>query len=182
MALGIVSDDIFDQELQKFLDPVIKVSRQGEGNDKEHVPDTIRKVLADTRLESGKDAADKLGEFLNVGDRSIEAYSKGRHHLDGETKVNGLGQHIARTKERIAMKAGNLALTALEAITSEKLDSASATELAGIARASASIVKDMIPEPASDRPAAVAQIILHAPKISSEERYKVIDVVSTSDE
>jgi hypothetical protein len=181
MALGIVSDDIFEQELEKFLPAVIvppKTDNRGRFAGTETTPDSIRKVIGDTHLEGGVAAGKEMAELFGLTTEASRAYKDGKLSLTGRMAEN-LGPHIAKTKERIARKAGRIAIHALSAITDEKLSEAKAGELANVARAASSIVKDMVPETESHRPQNLTQIVLHAPKMASEDKYDVIDVVST---
>ena len=182
MALGIVSDDIFEQELEKFLPTAIVVQPKKDGRGhyagQENVPDSIRKVIGDTHLESGFAAGKEMAEMFGLTREATQAYSQGKLSRTGNPAAT-LSNHINKTKERIAKKAGRLTLHALNAITDEKLAEAKAGELANVARAASSIVKDMTPDESSNRPQAVTQIILHAPKMATEDKYQTIDVVST---
>ena len=181
MALGIVSDDIFKQELEKFLPTAIvvqpKKDMRGHYAGQENVPDSIRKVIGDTHLESGFTAGKEMAAMFGLTQEAAQAYKDGKLSRTGNP-AEVLSNHINKTKERIARKAGRLTLSAINAITDEKLAEAKAGELANVARAASSIVKDMTPETES-RPAQLTQIVLHAPKMASEDKYQVIDVVST---
>lgn len=181
MALGIVPDDVFEQELERFLPSAIIVQPKKDGRGRfegtETVPDTIRKVIGDTHLESGRAAGRDMAAMFGLSEEASQAYKDGKLSRTGSPAEN-LSAHINKTKERIAMRAGNLAWTALNAITDDKLAEAKAGELANVARSAASIVKDMTPDESSNRPAQLTQIILHAPKMMSEEKYQTIDVIS----
>ncbi len=181
MALGIVSDEVFEDEVQQYLDSVTILQKKGSGRTEgaNDVPDALRKAIGDTKLESGKDAALELASAFGISPSQVNAYARGANSSVHKNPVGALGSHISRTKERIAKRAGKLTMRALKNITDEKLAAASAPELSVIAKNAAVIIKDMEP-PVSTNPnnAPSVQFIIHAPPIAREEKYPIIDVVS----
>ncbi len=181
MALGIVSDDVFQREVENvktILDVgVIKPIEKGRGEGSTAVPPMVQKIIGETAIEEGNDAAKKISNFLGISDSSVSAYKKGAtstatYHNPGRE----LGRHIAKTKERIAKRAGNKLGLALSKITEDKLDAAKAVELAAIAKNLSGIVKDMEDTPEANRGQNGPSIMIFAPQMGREETYDVIDI------
>lgn len=184
MALGIVSDDVFQKEVENvksILDGVVTPIERGRGEGSTAVPTMIQKIIGETAVEEGNDAAKKISNFLGISDSSVSAYKKGAtstasYHNPGRE----LGRHIAKTKERIAKRAGHKLGLALSKITEDKLDDAKATELAAIAKNLSGIVKDMEDTPSGGGGGNNGpSIMIFAPQIGREETYDVIDIKDT---
>ena len=189
MALGIVSDEVFNQEVEKYLEgTVVQPSSNPKGAGRKpgsnDVPESLQKLLGDTKLESGKAAARELAVGLGLGPRQADVYALGKNGLgSNDPIVPGLAAHIEKTKERIARKAGALTEKAIDNLTEDKLAGASVAELATVMRSAAAVVKEMEP-PVQAGPSNTqnVQIVLHAPRMLDEKNLEVIDVVSTPDE
>lgn len=183
MALGIVPDDVFEQEVDKFLNGTVVSLKDKARKEGDLVPDSLRKVIGDTALESGNAAAREIAEAFGVSKSAIAAYKKGATSCDSyNNPTKTLGAHIARTKERISKRAGRLAIRSLDSISDDKLANASAPELATIARSAAAIVKEMEPPvPVNPRETPTVQFVMYAPQMAKEEKYAVIDVVSNDE-
>lgn len=183
MALGIVPDEIFEQEVTKFLNGTVVSAKDKSRHEGDLVPDSLRKLIGDTALESGRGAAKELASAFGISDSAISAYKKGATSCDSyNNPTKTLGAHIAKTKERISRRAGKLAIRSLDHLTDDKLANASAPELANIAKSASAIVKEMEP-PVSMNPSAAptVQFVIHAPQMVKEEKYAVIDVTSSDE-
>lgn len=179
MALGIVSNEDFEQELGFVLpiatvkDSVVKGRPEGTLN----VPDSIRVIIGDTAIESGRKDSLDMAQFFDVSPSSASAYAKGATSTASyNAPIGALGSHINRTKARISKKASLVAKRAIDYITDEKLSEASATELASVARSMAGIVKDMEPSELHTPQGPLVQFVLHAPQMLKESSFDVIDV------
>lgn len=179
MALGIVPDDVFNAEIDKYLNGSVverKYNREGPGK----VPETVRSLIGTTAVESGRQAALELAKTFDVSPTTASVYAKGALATrDYHKPVGKLGEHIAKAKERIAVKAGRVARQALDNITEDKLAASSAVELANVAKNAAVVMKEMSPqENAAAQAGPQVQIVLHAPPLVKEEKFDVIDIVS----
>lgn len=182
MALGIVSDDIFENEINKFLGEIVQHKKLGRTEGAHDVPDNLRKAIGDTVLESGKQAGLELASAFDISPSQVKAYARGQSS-SYSSPTPTLGAHIARTKERIARRAGKLTVRALDNITDEKLAIASASELASVARSAAVIVREMEPPVSMNQSVTpTVQFVIHAPPMAREEKYEVIDVTSNDRE
>jgi hypothetical protein len=182
MALGIVSDDVFEAEVTKTpavesIDVVTIESIKSPGRrpgDLE-VPDSIRKIIGDTAVESGKQEATKMAEFFGLSKSSTSAYANGATSTATYQKSNAdLKNHLVRTKERITRKAARGITRAFDNITDDKLAGATAPELASVIRAFSSVIKDMeVTDKGPDGPGV--QFVFFTPPIRQEEAFEVID-------
>ncbi len=181
MALGIVPDDIFNSEVDKYLNGhVVEAKKLGRPEDSINVPESLKKLIGDTQLESGRKAAQEIADAFGIGNRSRDVYARGATSLGSyHNPTKTLGAHIAKTKERIAVKAGRIAKGALNSITDEKLENLDATQAINVARSAAAIIKDMTPqEVAGNTQNNQVQFVIHAPKLVDESKFNVIEVVS----
>jgi hypothetical protein len=182
MPLGIVNDDIFEAELthSKVNEPLaIVVEKKGPGRpqETENVPDSIRKIIGDTALESGNAEAKKIARFFGTSEGTISAYKKGATSMgDYNNPAKELGKHINKTKERIAKRASNRINLAFDAFTKDKLEEATAPELASVIKQLSGVVKDMEPVREAEERGPAVQFVIHAPQIAREDTFDVIAV------
>jgi hypothetical protein len=177
MALGIVSDDIFEKEIEKIIPGLVQQKKPlGRREGDTEVPDSIRKIIGDEGNESGRKGALELSSFFGLSVQSADAYKNGATSTASYNDSNPLKNHIANTRKRIAKKAARGINRALDALSDDKLSQASAPELASVARALSGVVKDMEPPTESGEKGPQVQFVIHAPQIMREERFHVIDV------
>ncbi len=177
MALGIVPDDVFEKEVEQYLNGhVIEKVNRGRPENALNVPETLKRVLGDTAIEAGLPAATELAKTFGVSRTQVNEYSNGQTGRFNPDHF--LTQHINKTKQRIAKKAAGVTKRALMQITDEKLEQSSAPELASVARAAAAIVKDMTPESSASPNSQTVQFVIHRPARSEEKNYPVIDIES----
>ena len=182
MALGIVDDDIFEQELGNSKTPepcAIIVDKTGPGRPKEteNVPDSIRKIIGDTALESGNKEGQKMARFFGTSEGTIPAYKKGATSMgDYQNPAKALGKHINKTKERIAKRAANRISMAFDAFTADKLVEATAPELASVIKSLSGVVKDMEPAREAEERGPAIQFVIHRPPMAREDTFDVIAV------
>lgn len=182
MPIGIVSDDIFDCELGISNTEIpIGVIKQKEYNGgrplgSSDVPDTIRKIIGDTAVESGRQDALEVAGFFGVSNSSVSAYANGATSTATYNKPKAsLSKHINVTKERITKRAVNRLNKTFDALTDDKFSEASGPELATMAKSFAAIVKDM--SPAEERQnGPQVQFVIHTPPIAREEKFATIVV------
>ena len=191
MSLGIVSDEDFLKEIERMEKspipsnplPVIKdINTPGRRPGDIETPEVLRKLIGDTHLTEGRAEALELSRALGVSDSQESSYAKGLTSPRGNPN-NPLNGYLTKRRKNIAVKASKLAVNALNSITDDKLNESSATELAAIAKSAAAIVKDMLPEDKSksDGNSPAVQFIIHAPQITREEKFNVIDVRATEE-
>ena len=182
MPLGIVNDDIFEAELGNSLptEPVaviIEQKRPGRREGDTEVPDSIRKIIGDTALESGSAQGKQMARFFGTSEGTVPAYKKGATSMgDYQNPAKELGKHINKTKERIAKRASNRINLAFDAFTKDKLEEATAPELASVIKQLSGVVKDMEPAREAEERGPAVQFVIHAPQIAREDTFDVIAV------
>src|SRR5678810_1013449 len=102
MPLGVVSDDEFESELKNsrveldksgvpvigivdngteeippVVNGVVEEQKSGRGLGTTEVPDSLRKIIAQTNLESGRAAAISLASSFGISESSVSAYLNG---------------------------------------------------------------------------------------------------------
>ncbi len=176
MPLGIVSDDIFDAELEK-LSGQIKEEKHGRNEGDVNIPEPVRKIIGDTAITNGRKDALALAEFLDVSPSSVSAYSNGSRSTATYNKPGQLKDFIKEKKFKVVKRANKNLVRALDHMTEDKFQAASLTELASAAKAMGGIIKDMhdVTE-GSDIKGPQVAFIIHTPPIAREDKFDVIDV------
>ncbi|MEM3038639.1 MAG: hypothetical protein QXE45_04510 [Thermoplasmata archaeon] len=174
MPLGIVSDEEFEQEVTRHQPSVAieKLHRGGRRKNDIEVPSSLRKIIADEKLEHGRASAVHLARELRISPQSVDAYGRGSTSLAfPKNSSPELVEHLNKVKNRIVKKSSSRLLSALNHITSEKLESAKVRDLASIAQAMSVIMKNMEPEQAAQTHVG-PNFIFYVPRKKSEEEYE----------
>jgi hypothetical protein len=183
MALGIVSNEELEEELARMNGDesraeIVDLPGKGRGS-KTNTPNSLRKVIGDEALESNNSEAKDLVKAIGgeISDSSISAYKQGATSTATyNERDEGLAVHVDETRVRIASKAREKLLSALDHITEEKLGNAKLREASGVARDMSGIVKDM--EPPSERGTeSGVKFVFFTPPMRKEESFEIIDVV-----
>lgn len=179
MALGIVSDEIFESQVpSKEPDSVEIVSIKGPGRrpgDKE-VPGSIRKIIGDTAIESGNSEAREMAQFFGLNPQAVSTYKNGATSLATYNKPDReLKNHLNRTKERITRKAAKGIRRAFDNLTDEKLADATAPELASVIRSFSSVIKDMSVSDEVEADKSNVQFVFFTPPLKQEDSFEVIE-------
>lgn len=183
MALGIVSDDVFESEVKKEKIPVgeIKIQKSpGRKEDNPNTPDSIRKLIGDNALTEGRQDSIALADALGISHHSVNAYSAGATSLATYNKKDPLKDFLLSRRQKIARRASSAVLRAIENIDDDKLAASKAVELAGIAKALSGVVKDMLPEERSGdtNVNTAVKLIVHVPQQTKESSFDAITVDS----
>jgi len=179
MAMGVVTDEELQNELGNVSKPtpapiVIKEKDVGRGNGNVGVPNSLQKVIGETAIEEGNEEAIALANQFGINKGSVSAYKNGASSLGTYNEPHPtLAPHISSVKSKIAGKARKKLLRSIAAITSTKLEEASARELSGVAKDMSAIAKDM--DAGTDDGPNVA-FVLVTPKQRSIKQFEVIDV------
>lgn len=181
MPMGIVSDKDFQSEVANTVPSVespvtttIEPINRGRGAGNVEVPDSLRNVIGDEAVTNGRQSAAELARQFGISQSSVSAYGVGATSTSSYADRPN-GKVIKEAKERIAKRARGKLMRALNKITDDKLESANAKDLAGIAKDMSAIVKTMEPD---DR--GVPQnnngptFVFYAPQVRSEEQYAVV--------
>lgn len=183
MPLGIVSDEVFESELNKEKVPVGEIKQppnKGRGTDNPNTPDSIRKLIGDNALTDGRQDSIALAEALGISSHSVEAYSAGATSLATYHKKDPLKDFLSGRRQKIARRASSAVLRAIEEISDEKLGASKAVELAGIAKALSGVVKDMLPEEKGNNTNVntAVKLVVHVPQQTKETSFDTITVES----
>jgi hypothetical protein len=176
MAMGVVTDDDFEAEINRFKNPQpkaeIKQREYGRGNNPE-VPESLRKIIGENVLENGRKETLDMTRQFGISDSSVSAYTKGATSTASYHQGNpDLKNHLKTVREKIVNKASKKLKLALDEITPDKLESVKARDLAGIAKDMSAVIKNL--EPAEDKEKEVKDgptFVVYAPKIIQNENY-----------
>lgn len=204
MPLGVVSDDEFEKEIRNSLveldkkgvpsvgikdsdsepeqEPVIsgEIVQQkiGRGLGTNEVPESLRKIIAQTNLESGRSAAISLAQSFDISESSVSAYLNGATSTATyDKKDEGLDKYLKVLKQKSAKRASQKLLKAINNITDEKLEEAPAGVLAAVAKQLSGVVRDLEPDTPQVAPGfSGVQFVVYAPQIVQESKFDVIEV------
>lgn len=185
MAIGVVSSDDFDLEIEKsnlnhsksIIGTVIDKTPLGRGIGSEQVPNSLRKIIGETSEIDGRAEAINLAAQFGVSPSSVSAYANGATSTASYDNPNKqLNNHINDAKARIAKKARNRLVTALNEITPDKLAAAKLRDIASVAKDMSAIVKDMEPKNESNDGHNGPTFVLFAPPFRKEEYFDTVIV------
>jgi hypothetical protein len=189
MAMGIVSPDEFDKELNnskpkpvantpsqptieaEIVDMPVPGRKEGDIN----VPDSLRQMIGATAFENGRSDALELGRQFGISPSAVSAYTHGSTSTASYDKTPNTSI-IAKSRIRVQKRAMNRLMGALEHLTPEKLGEAKARDLAGIAKDMSAVIKTLEPEVLDNGrdKAPVPQFVVYAPQFRDERSYEVI--------
>lgn len=189
MAIGIVSDEDFNSEVEKAekspvpeLKPaqVIDIPRPGRKEGDNNVPDSIRNVIAQESVEGGRKSALEFAKLIGVSDSSVSAYSKGATSTSSyNQKNNKIAEVLKQKKLTISKRAARRLNLALNGITEEKINEAKLTEIALVAKAMSGIIKDMEP-PSENKNGDMnfngPSIVMYNPGFAKEASFETVEL------
>lgn len=184
MAIGVVSSDDFERELER-LNPnsrppeIVDIPKKGRDEGDNNVPESLRKVIGDTAVIEGRQAALQLADIFGISPSSVSAYANGATSTTSyHNPAKSLREHINKRKEHVAKKATKKLNQALDALSQEKLDHVDAKDLAGIAKDMSVIIKNMEPDAPTVNPndngKSTPQFVIYAPQFRKEEHYETL--------
>jgi hypothetical protein len=181
MGMGIVSDSDFDSERGKLnrtnttSKAEIKESpTKGRGLGNVEVPDSLRKVIGETSVIDGREAATELAKNFGISPSSVSAYSVGANSTTSYADRPNQS-HVDDVKNRISKKARGKLMLALTHLTKDKLEAANARTLAGVAKDMSAVVKNMEPDtPKVSNETNGPTFVIYAPQYRKEEHFEVV--------
>lgn len=192
MGIGIVSDEDFFKELEHSKKKeshtphtivpnveIIDIPNKGRKEGDVNVPDTLRQIIAEEQLVNGRQSAVQLGEMFGVSASSVSAYANGATSTDSYNSPKpSIINHLSKARAKAIRRASKTLNGALGAITQEKLDYATVTDLSGIAKDMSVIIKNLEPPVSpSDTPQTnQPQFVIFAPTFRDERSYEHITV------
>lgn len=192
MAMGIVSDEDFEKELNRngsseivfpkvpdsLQAPVIKIpgsgnhGEQGRKEGDKNVPDFLRNTIVQDAVENGRASAVDFAASYGISAPSVDAYISGRvstGNVKGSDKE--LVDQSRKAKDRIAIRARKRLNLALNHITEDKLADAKLRDIASVAKDMAVIIKQMEPMDSGVEKNTNVQVVLFAPKVMEESAF-----------
>lgn len=193
MAIGVLSDDVFLEELSRFNKPdsdkqssaralpnnnaIVQDLIRGRG-DKANTPMSIRKLVAEEAINGT--SGGELAEKFNISRASVSAYKHGNTSLATYNEQNDeLAEHIDFTKEDISKRARARLMDALSQITPEKIASQKVSVASQIAKDMSAIVKNIEPQKDTNNGPNV-QYVIYAPQIKKEDDFEVKEIIDVS--
>jgi len=185
MAMGIVSDEEFNLEKRKICPPslidptsheaVIVELERGRGQGNVEVPDSLRKVIGEESAINGRSSALELADRFGVSPSSVSAYSNGSRSTASYENQPDLS-HITAAKLKIAKKARNRLVLALNSLTQEKIEAAKVKDISGVAKDMSAIIRNMEPERPTNNGAGGPTFIFYSPQMRTEKVFDIVQV------
>lgn len=176
MAMGIVDDSDFESEVGK-LNPsaLIKDLEKGRGDGNKNVPESLRKIIGEESAINGRASGLELANSFGIKPSSVSAYNQGAHSTASYENRPDL-THINNAKLRVAKRARIKLILALNSLTKDKIESAKAKDIAGVAKDMSAVIKNMEPEtPRSSNPNGPT-FIFYSPQFRPEQVFDVVHV------
>lgn len=184
MAMGIVDDKEFESDRNKLCpkdmtdptshDAVIIDLEKGRGTHSLQVPDALRKVIGQEKIESGRSSALELANNFGISPSSVSAYSVGAHSTSSMDKTPDKS-NIIGARLRIAKKARNRLTLALNAITEEKIGEAKLKDISGVAKDMAAVIRTMEPERSNVNEGGPT-FVFYSPQFRNETHFETVTV------
>lgn len=181
--MGIVSDKEFDRALNDATPtpnpPSVQIidMEKGRGKGNVEVPDGLRKIIGEESAVNGRASALEIANQFGVSPSSVSAYSQGARStatIDTTPDIN----NINTAKLRVAKKARNRLVMALNSLTQEKIDGAKAKDIAGVAKDMAVVIKNMEPDGPKFAGHGGPTFVFYSPTFKREEHF---DIVNTTE-
>lgn len=196
MAIGIVSDTEFEDELIKstkrgvtrpsghvteVMTPEVReIPTRGRNDGDVNVPDSLRKIIGETAVIEGRQAALGLAKEFGISPSSVSAYAKGATSTTTYHEPKpAIIDHINKSRHRAIKRASKTLHQALSSISQDKLDMADAKDLAGVAKDMSVIIKNLEPPQPTIDPSTnnnQPQFVIFAPQFRDERSFEVIQV------
>ncbi len=203
MGMGLVSQDDFLNELsncerkKKSIntdapetvnqtdfdlppDPeIVDIKSRGRSEGDNNVPQSLRKLIADTANLEGRKEALELAKMFDISPSSASAYANGATSTKSYHQPNSdILNFIKNRKGKITRKALSKITNAIDKIDDAKLDNLDAKELSAVAKDLSAVVKHMEPpaEQVNGGESNQPRFIVYAPQITQENNYETIQV------
>ena len=190
MAMGVISKDAFEKELQRHLISTEEVSqnendKDGTGvitralihgrNGSKAVPQVIKEVVAVESLLGASNA--ELAEEFGLSLSSISAYKNGSNSTSSYHEKNDkLSSVINDVASKLQKKAQFKLEEALDALDISDPD-LKARDISAVAKDMSIIFKNLEPEKDINLNVQNNKIVVYRPRMKEEEDYETIEVV-----
>jgi hypothetical protein len=187
MPIGVVTDADFEKELSRTSGStspggrvtIVEKEKRGRKEGDVNVPDSLRKIIGETSVIEGRQAALSLAESFGISPSSVSAYANGATSTKSyDTPSQSILSHINKSRERAIKRASKTLNAALGAISQEKLDYTDARDLSGIAKDMSVIIKNLEPPPTQAESSTISspQFTIYAPQFRQENSFEIIKV------
>lgn len=184
MPIGLVDDSDFSKELEKLQGTtkpggtIAPVHNQGRKQGDVNVPESLRKIIGETSVMEGREAALDLAKSVGVSPSSVSAYAVGATSTASyKEPKSDIIQHINKSRQRGIKRATQVMNAALGAITQEKLDNTDADQLSGIAKDMSAIIKNLEPKQTEGGlDSKSPQFVVFAPQFRDERTFESITI------
>ncbi len=182
MAMGIVSDQEFNKALNdasaspsEAKPPSVQIidMEKGRGKGNVEVPDGLRKIIGEESAINGRASALEIAEGFGIGPSSVSAYAHGSTSTSSYDNQPGL-KDLNEAKLRVAKKARNRLVMALNNLTQEKIASAKAKDIAGVAKDMSAVIKNMEPDGPKSTGNSGPTFVFYSPVFKREEHFDVV--------
>jgi len=183
MPMGIVSDEVFDLEINNktnnikpaVIDNVVRRPFHGRKPNDNNVPSVVREIVADDDSSTQKSLANTFG----ISTSSVAAYQHGSTSTSSYDQPDDkLKEVVTRRRERISRKSNKALLRVLGKLDSDefeqKLDACKATELSVVAANISRVVEKVSARPESQN--VQNNIVFYTPTPLKSDTFEIIDL------
>jgi len=162
-----------DERNKDIIDYKIEPIKHGRGAGVENLTEGMRQLIAEEALVSGRTIQDIADEY-GISRDAVNAY---KHGATSEATYNqpnaNLLEKVIEVKDNIKTQAQNKLLLAIQSLTDQKISSAKAKDIAGIAKDMSSVIRNV---EGPDGPTFNnSKVLIYSPRLKEEDDYKVIE-------
>ena len=191
MAIGVVTDEDFQKELDSLSGKVVPSTppiegevvivekpSKGRASGDVNVPDSLRQIIGEDAVINGRQSALGLAGMFGISASSVSAYANGATSTKSyDSPSSSITSHISKSRERAIKRASRVLGSSLKAITQDKLDYTDAKDLSAIAKDMSVIIKNLEPEKVLETNQPTSQFVIYAPQFRSENSFETINVI-----
>lgn len=187
MAMGIVSDEDFGEELGKcdsviveeqnrdvITGEIVEIDKGGRKEGDNNVPESIRKLIGEQAAVEGRESALNLARAFGISDSSVSAYQNGARSTSTYNQPDpALINHINNRKQVYTKRALKKLGMALNRMDQAKLADCTAPQLAHVASVMSNVVKNLepaIPEDSGEKRSGPTFVFM-VPPTNDESKY-----------
>src|SRR5438876_8934038 len=155
---------------------IVEINKPGRRPGDNNVPDSLRKVIGATAIESGREAALNIANQFGISKQSVSAYSHGSTSTTSYNEPSPtLSNHVNNARERVIKKARGKLILSLNSLSQDKIEGAKARDIASIAKDMSAVIKNM--EDKSIRSVHEGpKFIFYSPQFKDERSFDIINV------
>jgi len=155
---------------------IVEINKPGRRPGDNNVPDSLRKVIGATAIESGREAALNIANQFGISKQSVSAYSHGSTSTTSYNEPSPtLSNHVNNARERVIKKARGKLILSLNSLSQDKIEGAKARDIASIAKDMSAVIKNM-----EDKSIMSVhegpKFIFYSPQFKDERSFDIINV------